>query len=408
MTGMGLVSPLGATPDAFFASLMAGVSAVKRIRTSFAHHLTVKVAAPVDFDASRYFSAKEARTMDRITQMALVSARHAWDDARLSALTPEEQVRAAVYMGTGLGGAETIDAVDREVYVQSVRRVHPFTVPKIMCNASASHMAMQFGLRGANLTYSVACASSAIALGEAARAIRWGLADLALAGGTESMLTHSSLKGWESLGVLAVEDPNDPGASCKPFAKDRTGFVIGEGAAVLVLEEMEHARARGARIYGELAGYGITSDAHHITMPTIDGQATAIQLALAEAGLQPEDIDYINAHGTATTANDTIETATIRRVFGAHANAVPVSSTKSMHGHLIGASGAMECIATLLALYNAAIPPTANLHHPDPDCDLDYVPNVGRTGVHLRAALSHSFAFGGTNAVLVAKHSDSL
>ncbi len=406
MTGMGVVSPLGGTPESFFASLMAGVSAVRPFRAYFADHLAMKVAVQVDFEASQHFSVRDVRGLDRTAQMALVAAKRAWDDAALTVLSAEEQLRAAVYMGTGLGGAGTIDDVSRDVYVQDVRRVHPFSVPKIMCNAPASHISMRFGIRGASLTYSIACSSSAVALGEAARAIRFGAADIVLAGGTESMLTRGSIKGWESLGVLAVPDPADPAAACKPFAKDRTGFVLGEGAAVLILEEMERARARGARIYGELAGYGVTSDASHITIPTVEGQAAAVIQALADAGLEPCDIGYINAHGTATTANDLVETATIRRVFGAHADAVPVSSTKSMHGHLLGAGGAVEFLVTLLALRHGAIPPTINLHVPDPECDLDYVPNVGRTGLPLRAAMSQSFAFGGTNAVLVARRCD--
>ncbi len=224
-----------------------------------------------------------------------------------------------------------------------------------------------------------------------------------LAGGTESLITYSSLKAWASLGVLALEDAKDPAASCKPFSKDRTGFVLGEGAAVLVLEEMQRARKRGATIYGEIAGYGSTADAHHITGPAVDGQVRAMRQALEEALSGTGSIDYINAHGTATTANDIIETQALKEIFGQKAYSIPVSSTKSMHGHLMGAGGAVEFVITLLSIKNKAVPPTAHLKTPDPDCDLDYVPNAGRTGLNVRTAMSNSFAFGGTNAVLIAR-----
>jgi 3-oxoacyl-[acyl-carrier-protein] synthase II len=280
--------------------------------------------------------------------------------------------------------------------------VKPLTVLMVMNNASASHISIEYGLSGPCLTLSTACASSANAIGEAFRQVRDGYVDVMLTGGTEAFLTYGSFRSWESLRVLAIEDPEDPSKSCKPFSKNRTGLVLGEGAAMVVLEEMERAERRGAPIYAELIGYGSTSDAGHIARPSLEGQARAMAEALKEAGLLPEDIDYINAHGTATHY-DLFETQAIKKVFGDYACNVPVSSTKSMHGHTMGAAGAIEYIVSLLAIKNQAVPPTINLDHPDPECDLDYVPNIGRKGVKVNTVMSNSFAFGGTNAVLIAR-----
>jgi 3-oxoacyl-[acyl-carrier-protein] synthase II len=289
------------------------------------------------------------------------------------------------------------------LYGSKAARVSPLSVPRIMCNASASHISIQYGLLGPCHTFSTACSSSAVAIGEAFRQIKAGYSDIILAGGAESLLSYGSLKCWESLGVLAPEDREDPAASCRPFSRDRSGFVLGEGAAMVALEEMDRARKRGAHIYGELAGYGSTADAHHITSPSMDGQARAMLLALEEARTSADEIDYINAHGTATVNNDVVETLAIKRVFGERARTTPISSTKSMHGHLLGAAGAVEFVAALLAMQHQAIPPTAHLRVFDPECDLDYVANAGRSGVSVKAVMSNSFAFGGTNAVLVAK-----
>jgi 3-oxoacyl-[acyl-carrier-protein] synthase II len=272
-----------------------------------------------------------------------------------------------------------------------------------MNNAAASHISIKYHLQGPNITYSTACSSSAIAIGEAYRQIKHGYADVMLAGGAEAMLTLGAIKAWEALRTLASEDENDPGASCKPFSKNRNGLVLGEGAAILVLEDAERAIARGATIYAELAGYDCSSDSSHITKPDSHGQTRTILSALKDARLQPEDIGYINAHGTATLAGDIEETQAIKQVFGEHAHRIPVSSTKSMHGHLMGATGAVEFMASVLALKHQAIPPTINLQQPDPELDLDYVANCGRTGVAMDAVISNSFAFGGTNAVLIAR-----
>ncbi|HEX8950022.1 MAG TPA: beta-ketoacyl-[acyl-carrier-protein] synthase family protein, partial [Dissulfurispiraceae bacterium] len=331
VTGLGIVSPVGNTPDTFFRNLMSGVSGVKRLASGFSRMLSSPLAAEADFRAADFFSVKQLRNFDKSTQLALIAAAQAWDDSGL-ALSDGEKERAGVFMGTGLGGAHTLDDMHYQLYKENVARVSPLSITKIMCNAPASHVSIRYGLSGPCLTYSIACASSAVAIGEAYYRIKADLADVVLAGGTESLLTFSSFKCWESLGVLAKESA-DPAASCRPFSKDRTGFVLGEGAALVILEEIERAKRRGAKIYGELIGYGSTADAGHITGPSVDGQARAMQLALAEARTNPDEIDYLNAHGTATVMNDIVETQAIKKVFGERAFSLPVSSTKSMHGH---------------------------------------------------------------------------
>jgi 3-oxoacyl-[acyl-carrier-protein] synthase II len=393
---------VGNSSAEFFESLMAGRSGVRRITSDFADRLGVRVAAISTFKGDAFFSKKQLGLLDRTSQMALIAARQAWDD---SGLAPDEQERqrSGVYFGTGMGGANSLDDMFSALYGNNAARVSPLSVPRIMSNAAASHISIQYGLSGPCNTFSTACSSSTVAIGEAFRQIKTGYSDIILAGGAESLLSYGSLKCWESLGVLAHEDREDPAASCKPFSKDRSGFVLGEGAAMVALEEMDCARKRGAHIYGELAGYGSTADAHHITSPSMEGQARAMRLALEEAWTSADEIDYINAHGTATTNNDVVETLAVKKVFGARARTVPISSTKSMHGHLLGAAGAVEFVAALLAMKHRAIPPTAHLRVADPDCDLDYVANAGRAGVLVKAVMSNSFAFGGTNAVLVAK-----
>ena len=403
ITGLGIISPLGNHPTEFFSRLMSGRSGIKRLQSRFVEQLTIRIGAPVDdFNPSEYFSKMQLTGIERFSQFALVAAAQAVADARL-ALSPEEQTRSGVCMGSCMGGAGTLEAGYIEILQHETQRIKPLSVLLSMNNAAASHISIKYGLQGPNVTYATACASSAIAIGEAYRQIKHGYCDVMLAGGAEAMLTLGAMKGWEALRALATEDELDAGASCKPFAKDRSGLVLGEGAAVLVLEEAERAVKRGAHIYAELAGYDCSSDARHITKPDAPGQSRTIVKALQDAGLQPQDIGYINAHGTATLAGDVQETLAIKQVFGAHAGNIPVSSTKSMHGHLMGATGAVEFMAAVLALENHSIPPTINLHHPDPECDLDYVPNQGRTGLQLNAVMSNSFAFGGTNAVLIAK-----
>jgi len=301
-----------------------------------------------------------------------------------------------------MGGAESVQQGYEELLLRSGTRLNPLIVVKGMNNAAAAHIAIDFGCHGQSLTYSTACSSSAIAVGEAARAIRGGHADLAIAGGTEALLTYGTIAAWQAMRTLAIPDPQHPETACRPFSADRTGLVLAEGAGFVILEEESHARARGARIHARLSGYGARTDAVHLTKPDPSGQASAMRAALADAGLAPGDIGYINAHGTATLAGDVTETEAIKRVFQEHARRVPVSSTKSMHGHIMGATGAVEFIAALLAMEHGFLPPTINLHQPDPACDLDYVPNVARNGVRLDHVMSNSFAFGGSNAVLIA------
>ncbi len=400
ITGMGVLSPVGNSSGDFFRNLADGRSGIGRISDSFAERLNTRIAAQVDFDPETFFSKKIARTLDRVSQLALVAASQAWQDAGLH-LPERDRRRAGVYLGTGMGGAHTLDASYRELYGTKARRLHPLTVVMAMNNAAASHISMTHGLQGPCLTFSTACSSSAVAIGEALRSIRHGYSDIMLAGGSESLLTYGVFMSWDSIGTLALE-ADDPARSCKPFSKDRSGFVLGEGAAFVVLESRERAIERGARIYAEIAGYGSTADADHITKPIVEGQAAAMEAALEDARLGAEAIGYINAHGTATIANDAVETQAIKRVFGMRAYAIPVSSTKSMHGHLLGAAGAVELVASVLALNHQTALPTMNLTEPDPDCDLDYVAGASRT-VPLDAVMSNSFAFGGTNAVLIAR-----
>lgn len=402
VTGLGIISPCGNNINDFLANIMAGKSGVRRISSEYSNLLLVKVAGVVDFNPLDYFPKRQASSLDRVNQFALAAASQAWKDSGLS-LNTKEKERAGVYIGTGMGGANTIEDVYNQLFRHNLDRVKPLSVLMIMHNASASYISIEYGLSGPCLTVSTACSSSANAVGEAFRQIKDGYADVMLAGGTESLLTYAGFRCWEALRILAVGDIEDPSKSCKPFSKNRTGLVLGEGAAVLVLEEMERALDRGAQIYAEFLGYGSTSDAFHITKPSFEGESRAISEALHEASISPKEVDYINAHGTATQWNDLLETQAIKKVFGDYAYKLPVSSTKSMHGHTMGAAGAIEFVASLLAIKHQAIPPTINLDQPDPECDLDYVPNVGRKGVKVNTVMSNSFAFGGTNAVLVAR-----
>ncbi len=401
ITGIGVISPVGNTLHDFFTNLMAGKSGIRRISSDFSDLLSVKIAAEVNFNPEEHFTKKSIRSLDRVSQFALAAASLAWRDA---GIVPEdgERKRMGTSIGTGMGGARSLEENYVQLFKNNARRVNPLSVILVMNNAAASHISMEYGLEGPCLTFSMACASSAVSIGEAYCKIKDGYADLMLAGGTESLLTYGVFKSWESIGTLALE-AEDPSTSCRPFSKDRSGFVLGEGAAIMVLESLDRAVKRGARIYGEIIGYGSTADASHITKPSVEGQARAMSLALEDARIGPGDIDYINAHGTATVANDLIETQAIKQVFGPKAPRIPVSSTKSMHGHLLGAAGAVEFAAAVLAIGHQAVPPTATLMVPDPECDLDYVPGKGRTGLNIRTVMSNSFAFGGTNAVLIAR-----
>lgn len=406
VTGLGVVSPLGNDEASFFEALEAGRSSVRRLDAAFAERLSNRIGAAVEFDPVAHFPPQRLRMLDRVSQFALVAAQQAVSGAGPSAFDQARE-RTGVFLGTGMGGAQTTDDGYRALYADGAARLPPFSVLMAMNHAAAAWLGIEYGLHGLNLTYSTACSSSAVAIGEAWRRIRSGEMDVMLAGGSEAPLNFGTLKAWEALKTLASEDPHDPGASCTPFALNRSGMVLGEGAALLVLEEWEHAQRRGARIRGELIGYGLSTDTGHITHPTVHGQARAMALALESADLDAGAIDYINAHGTGTAANDVTETNAIRQVFAAHADQLPVSSTKSMHGHLLGAAGALEMVATLLALERGTLPPTINLRSADPACDLDYISSGARKVSGAAVAMSNAFAFGGTNAVLVCRSADA-
>lgn len=400
VTGLGVVSPLGNDPVSLFNALVEGRSGIGRLALRFGERFPGCLGAAASFDPTAHFPAPRVRMLDRASQFALFAAAAAVRDAGIVFDNP---ARTGVFVGTGMGGAQTTDDGYCTLYGEGSDRVKPYTVLMAMTNAAASWIGIEYGVTGPNLTYSTACSASAVAIGEAGRRIATGDADVMIAGGTEAPLAFGTLKAWGALKTLASVDADDPAASCKPFAANRSGLVLGEGAAVVVLEAWPRALSRGARIYAELAGYGLATDAEHITRPSIAGQAAAMRLALDAARIDADEVDYINAHGTATIANDAVETAAIKQVFGPRAARIPISSTKSMHGHLLGAAGALEFVVAVLALGERAIPPTLNLRIRDPECDLDYVPNVARVGVDLAVVMSNSFAFGGTNAVLIGR-----
>jgi beta-ketoacyl-acyl-carrier-protein synthase II len=399
VTGLGVIASTGKDSEAFFTNLVEGRSGVRRITQFDPSALSVQIAAEIpDYRPTDYFPNKRLDLLDRFTEFGLIAAREAMETSGLE-VREEERRRFGVMMGSGMGGAQTYEVGYCSLYAKGATRVHPFTIPKSMHNAATSQICMEFGAQGPSLSTSTACSSAGHAIGTAFHHIKFNLADVMLAGGSESPVTFGIMRFWESVRVMATGN-GDASHACRPFSADREGLVLGEGAAVLVLEELEHARRRGATIYAELAGYGLSSDAGHITQPTIDGPTRAIQMALDEASLNPQDIEYINAHGTGTRLNDSTETQVLKQAFGAHACKLAISSTKSMHGHAMGATAALEAAATVLALQKRVIPPTANYTDPDPECDLDYVPNQARE-LPIRAALSNSFAFGGLNAVLL-------
>jgi beta-ketoacyl-acyl-carrier-protein synthase II len=401
ITGIGVFASSGKNADSFHESLVQGRSAVRRIQQFDPSELSVQIAAEVpDYDPLAYFPAKRLDLLDRFSQFALLAAKEAMDSSGLQ-LKDEERPRFGVATGTGMGGAQTFELGYYKLFAEHATRLHPFTIPKIMHNAATSQICMEFGAQGPSITTATACSSSGHAIGEAFHLIKFGLADVMLTGGTEAPVTFGMIRSWESVRVLATGN-GDPSAACRPFSLDRDGLVMGEGAAMLLFEELEHAKKRGARIYGEISGFGLSSDAGHITQPSVDGPARAVRMALAEAGVNPGEVDYINAHGTGTRLNDVTETKVVKEVFGEHARKLAISSTKSMHGHVMGATGAVEMAATVQAIDRGVIPPTANYTQPDPECDLDYVPNQARQKP-VRVAISNSFAFGGLNAVLLVR-----
>lgn len=406
VSGIGVISPLGNSTREVLANARAGRSGVRRLDTPFAKRLTAPIAATILSDPAPELDAVKARMLDRFSMLALFAANQAVQGSH-GALAGLDRARAGVFVGTGMGGTHSMDAGYQTLYGERSDRIKPFTVLMGMHNSAAAWIGIEHDLRGPNLTYSTACCSSSVAIGEAWMRVACGQLELAIAGGAEAPLSPGSLKAWDALRTVASMDVDDPSTSCRPFSKNRSGMVLGEGAAMLVLEPWERAVARGAPIFGEILGYGQSNDASHITQPSVDGQAAAMRAALLAAQLDPQAVDAINAHGTGTQANDRTETAAIRAVFGGRAEHIPISATKAMHGHLLGAAGALECVLSLLAMQDQIALPTMHLQQPDPECDLDYVPNLTRVGVAARVMLSNSFAFGGANAVLVLQRVDT-
>ncbi len=395
ITGLGIISPLGLNLAESWKTLQEGRSAIAPFQSQLSRagvELRIQNVAEVrGFDPLVHFPGGKDAQLDRFAQFSVVAAREAMRDSGLD-LTPALRESGAIVCGSAVGGQGAIEKGFEDLYVQGRGRVHPLTIPKTMANAGASHISMEFAFTGPTYTVSTACSSANHAIGQAFRLVRDGYADVAVTGGAEAPLTLGMLKAWEAMRVIAPD-------TCRPFSKDRRGMILGEGGAMMILEPFEAAQARGARIYAEICGFGMTSDAHHLTQPTVAGPARAMRDALNEAGLAPETVGYINAHGTGTPGNDPVETRAIREVFGAHADKLAISSTKSMHGHALGGAGALEAIATILAMYHGILPPTANYNERDPECDLDYIPNQPRAA-KVEAALSNSFAFGGLNAVV--------
>jgi nodulation protein E len=396
ITGIGIVSPFGRGAAATLEALRSRRSGVRRIDAFDTSELTCRIGGEVP-PGTPLGEASEFKGYDRFSRFALLAAGDAVEQSRFAEAGYEPE-RVGAIIGTGLGGSETLDAGYKRIYGERQQRISPLAIAASMYNAAASAVATRHNARGITYAPVSACASSAHAIGQAFQAIQFGQADAILAGGADAPLTFGIIRAWESMRVLAV-DNDDPSAACRPFSADRKGLVLAEGAAVFVLEPLDAARRRGAPLLGEVTGFGITSDAGHITDPSPDGAARAMSLAVRESGLAPEEIEYINAHGTATRANDPTETAAIKLVFGERARAIPVSSTKSLHGHAMGASGSIEIASSLLALNDGFIPPTINLVTPDPACDLDYVPNEARAA-QVRHFLSNSFGFGGMNGVV--------
>jgi 3-oxoacyl-[acyl-carrier-protein] synthase II len=400
ITGVGVVSPLGCGTEKNWQALLAGRSGIGPITQFDASTFSARIAGEAkDFEAADWIEKKEIKKIDRFAQFALAAAQMAVDDAGLR-VAAEEAERVGVILGVGLGGITTIEECHTVLVEQGVKRLSPFFIPRLIANIAPGRIAIRFGWTGVNYATTSACASGGHAIGEAYRQIRYGIQDVVVTGGAEAGVTALCVGGFQAMRALSTRN-DEPERASRPFDRGRDGFVVGEGAGLLVLETIERARARGARIYAEVGGFGANADAFHITTPAPEGRSAArcMQLALADGGIDPLEVDYVNAHGTSTPYNDANETQAIKRVFGEHAARLAVSSTKSMTGHLLGAAGGVEAVYTALAVFHGALPPTINYEEPDPECDLDYVPNRMRRK-ELRVALSNSFGFGGTNACL--------
>jgi nodulation protein E len=395
ITGLGVVSPVGQSTQDYWDSLIAGRSAFALPTLRNAAQASDKLVGEVkSFDPATHFGSSQVLLLDRVSQFAIVAARQAVTQSGL-ALCGELAERTAAIIGTGSGGHTTIDESFQRLYAKGAARLHPLTIPKAMISAPASQVSLYCGIKGPVFAVSSACASATHAIGQAFHMVRSGSVTCVVTGGTEASITFGAMKGWEAMRIMSPD-------TCRPFSKDRKGMVIGEGAAVLVLEALDHARSRDADILAEIIGFGMSADSKDLTAPDANGMARAITATLTDAALSPDMIDYVNAHGTGTTANDYAETAALHRSFGAHARQLAVSSTKSVIGHTLGAAGALEFVAAIMAIRDGIVPPTMNYLGADPDCDLDYVPNEARR-MPVRAALSNSFAFGGLNAVLAAR-----
>ncbi|ALG90208.1 MAG: beta-ketoacyl-[acyl-carrier-protein] synthase II [Confluentimicrobium sp.] len=392
ITGQGTINALGHSAPDTFAAMAEGRCGIGDLVMRDVERLSIRIGGQVhDYLPEEHFNRQQIALYDRFTQFALLSAKEAIGQSGLT-FSGELAAQAGVVLGTSGGGMNTLDENYRSVYEEGKNRVHPFVVPKLMNNAAASHVSMEYNLKGPSFTVATACASSNHAMGQAFQLVRSGASRVMVTGGTESMLCFGGIKAWEGLRVMSKD-------ACRPFSANRNGMVQGEGAAIFVFEEYEHARARGATMLAEVIGFAMTSDASDIVMPSKQGAARAIAGAIRDAGLKPEDVDYINAHGTGTAANDKTECAAVADVFGAHADRLMISSTKSMHGHLIGATGAVELLACIMALRDGIVAPTIGYEEPDPECTLDVVPNEARRA-EVNVALSNAFAFGGLNAVL--------
>ncbi|NEQ08998.1 MAG: beta-ketoacyl-[acyl-carrier-protein] synthase family protein [Moorea sp. SIO4E2] len=392
ITGVGVISSIGNNCDEFWQSLQRGQSGIRLIQAVDVQKLRMNNGAEVQsFNPLDYFPNRQVDLLDRFAQFGVVAAREAVKNASID-WTPDLQERTSIVTGSCVGGQTSEDRGFSELYQQQRKKIHPLTVPRVMANATASHISIDLGIKGPGYTLSTACSSSNHAIGLAYWMVRHGMAEMAIAGGSEAPFSMGHLKAWDALRVISPD-------TCRPFDQNRSGTILAEGGAMLVLEPLDAALARGAKIYGEIVGFGMSSDAYHLTQPSAQGATLAIESALKDGELQREQIGYINAHGTGTQANDKMEISAICSVFGTHAQKLAISSTKSLHGHALGAAGAIEAVATILALQQGILPPTANFTEPDPQCALDVIPNQSRL-VEVEYALSNSFAFGGLNAVL--------
>jgi 3-oxoacyl-[acyl-carrier-protein] synthase II len=403
VTGVGLVSPTGIGVETTWKNICDGKSGIGPLTRFDTDGFETKIAGEVrGFNPELFIEKKEIKKMDLFIQYSLVAAREAVEDAQLR-ITPENGDQIGVIVGTGLGGLPTIEKYHQILMDKGPSRISPFFIPMLIANLASGQIAIHFGAKGPNTCVVTACATGGHCIGDAFRAIVYGDAEAIIAGGAEANITPLTVGGFNAMKALSTRN-DEPEKASRPFEKNRDGFVVSEGAGILILEELEFALKRNAKIYGELVGFGYTGDAYHITAPSPEGEGAArcIWMAIKDAGLRPEDIDYINAHGTSTPLNDLTETRAIKKVFGDHARKIPISATKSMTGHLLGAAGSTEAIFTLLSIRDRIIPPTINYEEPDPECDLDYVPNVARHQP-LKVALSNAFGFGGTNATLIFK-----